>query len=159
MLHPYCRFVIIRPVLGVWHHEPKKNEFITPRVVRVSECFANAIGIDGDMSLKDIPEIVEKSVRPNPHVEIAATCLAATLDAPNVNSDEIAAINEVHISAEKTTNNRAGSIEVAKSESNDALVRPDRCSFEDRLHSLQKELRDIRRLLEDTKSKVPNSVS
>ena len=122
------------------------REFIASRVVRVSDGLANAIGADGD-----------EPVRHDPH-EVAAT-QSAPLDASKVNSDEIAPINEVHVSVEKMPDNRAGSIEVAKSESNAALVRSDRCSFEDMLHSLQKELRDIRHLLEDTKSKVPNSVA
>jgi hypothetical protein len=126
-------------------------------VVRVSDGLANAIGADGDVSLKAAPEIVDEPVRHDPHEFLPTQ--SAPLDAPKVNSDEIAPINEVHVSVEKMPDNRAGSIEVAKSNLNAALVRSDRCSFEDMLRSLQKELRDIRHLLEDTKSKVPNSVA
>ena len=155
MLHPYSLCLVIRqdcrrsasPVFGVSHREPIKEEFM----VRVSDCVANAIVTDGDMLLKYAPEIVNEPVRHEPHLEIAATCLAATLVAPP--------INKVRVSVEKNPDNRAGSIEVAKSESYAAFVRSDRCSFDDRLHSLQKELRDIRHLLEDVKSKVPNSVA
>ena len=163
ILHPYSLFLILLDrIVGEGSrrcsvYRTANSELITSRVVRVSDGLANAIGADGDVSLKAAPEIVDEPVRHDPH-EFAPT-QSAPLDAPKVNSDEIAPINEVHVSAEKMPDNRAGSIEVAKSNSNAALVRSDRCSFEDMLRSLQKELRDIRHLLEDTKSKVPNSVA
>ena len=149
-MHPYSLFLILLDrIVGEGSrrcslYRTANSELITSRVVRVSDGLANAIGVGGDVSLKAAPEIVDEPVRHDPH-EIAPT-QSAPLDAPKVNSDEM-------------PDNRAGSIEVAKSESNAALVRSDRCSFEDMLHSLQKELRDIRHLLEDTKSKVPNSVA
>ena len=161
ILHPYSLFLILLDrIVGEGSrrcsvYRTANSELITSRVVRVSDGLANAIGADGDVSLKAAPESVDEPVRHDPH-EIAPT-QSAPLDAPKVNSDEIAPINEVHVSVEKMPDNRAGSIEVAKSKSNAALVRSDRCSFEDMLRSLQKELRDIRHLLEDTKSKVPNS--
>lgn len=156
-MRPDGSFIVIRQV-GRRRASPGLD-VSRSKPIRKSDSLAYATDTRGDYSLKAAPEIVEKPVRPDPHGEIVAACFAAALDVPKVNSDEIVPIYEEHVSVEKIANNRARSIEVARSGSSTVPVTSDTYSFEDKLYSLQKELRDIRRLLKDTQSKIPQGSS
>ncbi len=75
------------------------------------------------------------------------------------NRDNVVQIDEDRHCHEGVSNDRAGRTENVMSELSAVNIRSKNCSLEDKFCSLEKELRDIRHLLEVTKSKVPNSTT
>ncbi len=77
----------------------------------------------------------------------------------NANRDNVVQIDEERHCHKGVSNDLAGSTENVMSESPAAHIRSYRSSLEDKFCSLERELRDIRHLLEVTKLKVPNSTT
>jgi hypothetical protein len=118
-------------------------------VVNAFDCLSDATGNGGGISLKAASWIVDDSERQYSQSDIEV----------KANRDKVVPIGEERLCVKRMSSDQSGSTEIVKSESAAVHIRSDKSSLEDKFCSLEKELRDIRHLLEVTKSKVPNSIA